>query len=276
MRLRIEDLVSRGLLRRSAFTPTDALHVLGRLELWNAPAAYLGAELAAACSGMGAEAFCEEVVASVADRVATSLLSKGLEDETGQPCAWDDDGLAARLLRRALRPGTGSQGSATENVGCALSLTKPVVAIGAPVEAYLPQVARALHSELVIPSHAQVANAVGAVAGGVIQRYQVLISPLPGQNGNVRLFLPEGNHDFDSLDEAVAYARRRMVPYAEAMALRAGASELEIQVERQDRWARTQGGLGSETERIFIGSDLTFLAVGRPTSARPNGDNEPV
>ena len=61
---------------------------------------------------------------------------------------------------------------------CTLTLQQPVVAIGAPVEAYMPRVAEQLHTELVIPPHAEVANAVGAVAGGVVQRQRVLINPL--------------------------------------------------------------------------------------------------
>ena len=46
-RRQIESLEARGLARRAAFTPTDALHVLGRYVRWDAEAARLGAELLA-------------------------------------------------------------------------------------------------------------------------------------------------------------------------------------------------------------------------------------
>jgi N-methylhydantoinase A/oxoprolinase/acetone carboxylase beta subunit len=269
LRLHIEELIARGLLRRAAFTPTDALHALGRLELWNCEAACLGADLLAARACIPVQTFCEQVVDGMVESVAVALVSKGLEDETGQPCHWDEEALARNLLSRALRPRTGVHKPQARQVGCELNLYRPIVAIGAPVAAYLPAVAHALHTELVIPPHADVANAVGAVAGGIIMRHQLLISPLPGQlHGWVRLFLPAGCRDFASLDQAVTYAHQVMVPYAEETAHQAGAGEVEVRVEREDHWAHSHGSLGDAQGEIYLGSDLTFLAVGRPAAIR--------
>jgi N-methylhydantoinase A/oxoprolinase/acetone carboxylase beta subunit len=77
----IENLEARGLVLRAGFTPTDALHVLGRFERWDAEASRLGAELLAAQMGLSPEAFCERVVADVSNRVTTELISKVLSDE---------------------------------------------------------------------------------------------------------------------------------------------------------------------------------------------------
>ena len=82
-RRQIESLEARGLARRAAFTPTDALHVLGRYVRWDAEAARLGAELLAAQAGVSVEAFCEQVVAGVAHMAATEVIRKALEDEVG-------------------------------------------------------------------------------------------------------------------------------------------------------------------------------------------------
>ncbi len=46
-------------------------------------------------------------------------------------------------------------------------LATPLVAIGAPAEAFYPEVARRLGAQLVVPEHAAVCNAVGAVVGVV-------------------------------------------------------------------------------------------------------------
>ncbi|HCI20435.1 MAG TPA: hydantoinase, partial [Alphaproteobacteria bacterium] len=43
----IDRLISRGLLTLAAFTPTDALHVTGDFDAFDAEAARLGAELMA-------------------------------------------------------------------------------------------------------------------------------------------------------------------------------------------------------------------------------------
>ena len=73
---------STALLRRG-FTPTDALHVLGRFSEWNAEAARLGATLLAQSAGMTVEALCELIVERL-HSAATELVTKILEDEIGE------------------------------------------------------------------------------------------------------------------------------------------------------------------------------------------------
>jgi N-methylhydantoinase A/oxoprolinase/acetone carboxylase beta subunit len=160
-------------------------------------------------------------------------------------------------LERALDRGDG-HGAA---LGCTLTLRQPVVAIGAPVAAYMPRVAEQLHTRLIIPPHAAVANAVGAVVGGVVQRQQVLVGPL---DGRLRLHLPDGVHDFALLEEAVAFAQGWMRAWLEAQARQAGAAQVEIQIDRRDTYAPVGAGFG---EQVYLGTELTFTAVGRPSPA---------
>lgn len=256
LRRRLEELEAQLVLQRAGFTPTDALHVLGRFRRWSAEASRLGAELLAAQYGLPVEAFCEQVVQGVSDRVARELVSKVLEDEVGRP-DWEREPAAALLARALSNPGAG-------DLACELRLRRPLVAIGAPVEAYMPRVAERLHTELVIPSHAAVANAVGAVAGGVVQRWRVLISPLEGGE-RFRLHLPDGVCDFGDLEEAVRYTRQVMFPRVEARARQAGAEQAEVQMTRHDRRAKVGGGWGEE---VYLGTELIFTAVGRPSPAR--------
>jgi len=257
LRRRIEELEARRVVQRAGFTPTDALHVLGRFQRWNAEASRRGAELLTAQAGLPVEALCEQVVQRVSDRVATELVSKVLEDEVGPP-DWEREPTAAALLNRALNI------SRDGDLNCEVTLRRPLVAIGAPVEAYMPRVAEQLHTELIIPPHAEVANAVGAVAGGVMQRLRVLISPLDGGE-RFRLHLPDGVHDFVYLEQAVHYAQQVMSARAEALARQAGAGQVEVQMARADRRARVGAGWGQE---IFLGAELIFTAVGRPSPAR--------
>ena len=256
-RRRLEELETWGLVRRAAFTPTDALHVLGRFTRWNVEAARLAATVLADQTGLAVETFCAQVVGGVAQRVATELLSKVCEDAGIRP---DLDGqtLAGFLLRQALA------GRSDAELQCAFSLPRPVVAIGAPVAAYLPQVADRLHTELVIPPHAEVANAVGAVAGGIIQRRQASISPL-GSESRVRLHLPEGVHDFAQVEAAVQYAQAVMLPWVATLATQAGAEQVVTQMTRRDLIAPVAGSVGGE---VYLGTELTFVATGRPRVAR--------
>ncbi len=254
----VERLRAQRLILQAGFTPTDALHALGQFERWDSRAARLGAALLAGQADLPVEAFCRRVVEGVSDRVATELVSKVLSDEATLP-DWASEPTARALLARAL------DGSTESGLDCRLTLKRPVVAIGAPVAAYMPRTAERLHTELIIPEHADVANALGAVAGGVVQRMRVLIHPLEEDNSQFRVHLPDGVRDFDTLTEAVAHAQTVAPPKLEALARQAGADQVEIKLVRQDRTAPVKGGWGSE---IYLDTELVFTAVGRPSLAR--------
>jgi N-methylhydantoinase A/oxoprolinase/acetone carboxylase beta subunit len=263
---RIDQLAAEHLVIRAGFTPTDALHALGCLDLWNAEAARLGAQVLAAqrrgsvgrpATAEEVDDLCREVVEGVSGRAAGALVTKVLSDEARLP-DWEGEPTASLFLRHALDDGHDGE------LGYTLTLRRPVVAIGAPVQAYMPRVAEMLHTRLLIPPHAEVANAVGAVVGGVVQRQQVLITPSEAGD-TLRLHLPEAVQDFDGLEEAVAYAQEQMIPWMEERARQAGASVVEVHMARQDREAAVRLGWG---DRIYLGTELTFTAVGRPSPAR--------
>jgi N-methylhydantoinase A/oxoprolinase/acetone carboxylase beta subunit len=253
---RVDRLESRQLVLRSAFTPTDALHVLGRLDVWNAEAARIGARMLAAQAGLTPKALCEQVVDGVSDRVSQALVTKILGDEGVFP-EWEEEPSAAALLTRALGHIPDS------DLGCKMRLRQPLVAIGAPVEAYMPRASEQLNTELVIPDHAEVANAVGAVTGSVVQQVRVTIQPLDEDKG-FRLHLPDCVCDFSSLKESVQHAEETMPERVEKMARRAGADHIEVRMERFDNVAPVRGGWA---ERIYLSTELTFTAVGRPSIA---------
>ncbi len=248
----IRSLETQQLVLRSAFTPTDALHALGRLAVWNPEPSRIGARMLAKEAGMGFEAFCTWVVEGVSDRVSRALVTKILSDEGTLP-NWEQERAADEMLSRALghRPGS--------DLSCQISLRHPLVAIGAPVEAYMPRTARQLNTDLVIPPYAEVANAVGAVTGSVVQQIRVTIQRL--DQDRFRLHLPDGVRDFPTLAEGVRYAEEAMSKKAETMARQAGAHQVEVRTEREDRVAPVRG------DRIYLGTEMTFTAVGRPSLA---------
>jgi N-methylhydantoinase A/oxoprolinase/acetone carboxylase beta subunit len=253
----IEGLVARQLALVSRFTPTDALHALGRFERWNAEASRLGAALLARRFRLNPEAFCEQVVAEVSNKVTLELVSKVLGDETSLP-DWEREPSAAALLARVM-------GSVpTSDLTCRLMLQRPVVAVGAPVEAYLPRTAQQLGTELVIPPYAEVANAVGAVAGGVVQRMRALIRPMDAGTA-YRVYLPDGYQDVTTIERGVAVARHAIPDRLAGMARQAGAEQVEVREERVDRVAPVDSEWGQD---VYVETELVFTAVGRPSPAR--------
>lgn len=250
----LDRLEADGLVVRSAFTPTDAAHVLGRFVAWDARAAGLVGRLLARRLDEGLEAFCWRVLRLTTERIARELVAKALQDE---------DGLEApapsvnALVDRALGATDGHM------LRCSLSLRPSLVAVGAPVEVYLPEAAEALHTELTIPPHSEVANAVGAVVGSVVSRVRALVLP-QAETDLLRVHLPGEVAEFASLEEALGHAERRGRALAVEGALRSGAGDVEIQVLRSDHTAPVADGWG---EDVYVQTTMELTAVGRPVLA---------
>lgn len=249
---RIQYLEEIGLVQRAAFTPTDALHVINRFQRWNSEASKLGAELLAQQFGLPVIDFCKKAILAVSKQLAAAVITKAIEDEGGT-AQWEKEPTAKVLLERALDDVQEKQ------LGCKVMLRRQIVALGAPVEAYMPNVADKLHTELIVPSHAEVANAIGAVSGGVIQRFRMYIRPMDA-GLTFRLHLPDGSKDFSELEQAVDYAHEYMVPHAKEQARQAGAEQVEIKIDRTDKWAKVRGH-----QDVYLGTQLMYTAFGRPS-----------
>jgi N-methylhydantoinase A/oxoprolinase/acetone carboxylase beta subunit len=244
-----------GYLMRAGFTPTDATLVLGLYDAWNSEAAHAGAELLARMAGLPVDEFCQRVVDGTSDKITREVLGKVLEDDRGLSLG-EADLVGKFLIDNAL--GADTRPTALR---CSLNVGLHLVAIGAPVDMYMPKVANVLHTELSIPEYAGLANAIGAVSGSVVQTVRLTIQPVDAGE-MVRLLGPLGVQEFVDLDDALEVALplgRKMV---EERALLAGAGEFEIQIERHDQTAQVASGWGDE---IYLGTELVFTAVGRPS-----------
>ena len=255
-------LVERGLAVIGGFTPTDAAHVLGHHHEWSAEAARLGAELWArrvpasmVGLGDGAPGFCRRVMQQVVVQAGRALVAAALAE--AHNVQLDGDDVWRRLFVDGALAGGGGEDAL---LGVALTLRRPLVAIGAPVGTYYPAVAERLHTRLCIPPHAEIANAVGAVAGSVMQTVRALIKPLGG-DGGFRVHLPIGIHDFADLEEAAAYAMEEAGLLAEAQARRAGAANAQVQTRRKDHVVRAENDTGEE---VYFETEVAATAVGRP------------
>jgi N-methylhydantoinase A/oxoprolinase/acetone carboxylase beta subunit len=263
--LALTRLVERGLAVLGGFTPTDATHVLGAHHAWSMEAAQLGA----AVWGRRAPAFVQtpeqagrDFCQAVMQQLTVQLGRAAVAAALAQAHALDLNGadpLGRLFVDRALAGGNGTEAL----VDVALTLRRPLVAIGAPVSTYYPVVAERLHTRLCIPPHAEVANAVGAVVGSVVQTARALIDPLPGDAG-FRVHLPSGVRDFDDLEEAAAYVTQEISRLAEAQARRAGAANVQVEIRREDHLCRSAG---SEVEDVYVDTEVAATAVGRPRLA---------
>jgi N-methylhydantoinase A/oxoprolinase/acetone carboxylase beta subunit len=250
----LERLEREGILMRVGLTPTDAAHVRGQYLDWDVEAARLGAELFARRMGCDVPTLCERIMTHTAEKIAGEVIQKLLSDDShnGQHDSWDSE-----LILRALRPAPDAA------LQCALTLRPALVAIGAPVRTYFPQVAKLLRGTLRIPEHTEVANAFGAVVGSVVYHAHILVVPLQEGEG-FRVHLPDEVQDWPSLPEALQAAEERGRELVIAGARRAGADSIRVQVDRRDQTAPVATGWG---EDIYLQTVLDVTGIGRPRLA---------
>ena len=138
-----------------------------------------------------------------------------------------------------------------------LRLNRDVVGLGASAPAWYPAVGDRLGCRMILPEHAGVANAIGAVVGRVtVRRSGTVTSPAEGR---YRAHLPEGPEDFASPDEAMARLESQL--QAEAGVAAAGAEAVQFTTDRDIRTART------EAREVFVEAMITVEASGRPRMA---------
>jgi len=256
-------LVDRGLVIYAGFTPSDAAHILELQSGWSRDAALAGARLLAReglargrlpdldAAGLAGLTF-ERVV--IATGVALVEALRG--QEGGYPLE-PGAGPGRQIVEAALAAADAQAGGLLK---AGFTLARPLAAIGAPVEAYYPTVAARLNTRLVLPRHAGVCNAVGAVAGGVAQRVKLLVTQ--PEEGRYRLHLPEGVKDFPALDRAQAEAESLAKRLASEQAERAGAGAVEVSLDVEETSADLDSG-----KTLFVELAVTATAFGRPRIA---------
>ena len=255
----LERLVARGLVMISGVTPSDASHVLGRLDAWDGAAADKALRLLARRRTGAGERFAtgpDVLAQAVVNQVTQQTVDCLLEAAFGEDAGFAGDEPQA-LARHALtRAGLARHRGVVE---VSLTLGVPVIGLGASAPSYYGAVGDRLGCPMILPEHAGVANAIGAVAGQVSQRAVGLVSS-PAE-GRFVAHLADGLQAFASSNAALQALETALVADASARARDAGAVDLRITVERDIRQVEIEG------RQMFIEARLTATASGRPRVA---------
>lgn len=239
----------RGLATRIGFTPTDAAHVLELQSHLERETAVLAAEIWARRFGFAdSEYFCQSIVKALHRQSATALSEAALMVEKWPPAKLDP-----WFIERSFKP------DQSRFLHPCLRLSQPVIGIGAPAATFYTDIAQLLNTEAIVPSNAEVCNAVGAVVSGVIRTIEMLVTS-PAE-GIFRLHSPQGisdhAHQNAATDTAIEIGNR----LAEAAALEAGAKDITLEQQVHHEIAR--GADGSET---YIEGRICIVAKGKPTA----------
>lgn len=255
----LERLVARGLVMVSGVTPSDASHVLGRLDAWDAAAAEKAVRLLARRRNGRGERFAADAATlaqAIVDQLTAQTVDCLLEAAFAEDPAFAGD-VPETLARHPLVAAglSGHRGV----VEVSVRLGVPVIGLGASAPSYYGAVGERLGCKMILPEHAGVANAIGAVVGQVSQRATGLVSS-PGE-GRFTAHLADGLQTFPNRDAALAAMEAALVAEASDRARKAGAEELRVTVTRDIREAEVEG------RAMFIEATLTATASGRPRVA---------
>lgn len=255
----LERLVARGLVMISGVTPSDAAHVLGRLDSWDAAAAEKALRLIAKRRTGAGERFAagpEVFAQGVVDRLTQQTVDCLLEAAFGEDAAFAGE-QAEVLARYPLTVAGLAQHRGVVEVS--LRLGVPVIGLGASAPSYYGAVGERLGCQMILPEHAGVANAIGAVAGQISQRAQGTVSS-PAE-GRFVAHLATGVEVFSSSEAALAALESALVAEASERARAAGAVDLRVTVDREVKEVEIEG------RQMFIEAKLTATASGRPRVA---------
>ncbi|MDW6025177.1 hydantoinase/oxoprolinase family protein [Mesorhizobium sp. BAC0120] len=248
-------LVSRGLVHVSGFTPSDAAHVLGRQSNWNAGAARLGAELfARKRDGRGQvlaaspEALAERVLAALTRQSAEVILETAFAEDGLDGAAT----VAHALVQRAVdaHPGIAR---------LTVALDRPVIGLGASASLHYVGLPELVGNRCIVPEHAGVANALGAVVGQVRVTAEAVVSQ--PKEGLFRVAAGSTIVDFTEEAEALDAAERSVRVAVAERAQAAGTDAANVDVERRISAATIEG------QRSFIEARIVATAAGRPRVA---------
>ena len=180
----VQELLRQEVIGKAGLTATDLMHIEGRYSVWDAEAAAMAWKVFCQYQFKDPEALRQQVWTQMGEMIIHAIVTF----------------LSERSLR-GYRPGDrerslggGDQDfgrwffynslyTANPHLETTIRLRQPMIGIGAPAGIFLPAVAGALHTDLILPQHHEVANAVGAIAGSVMVEEELLVYPKLSRDG---------------------------------------------------------------------------------------------
>ncbi len=244
--------IKQGVLSRISMTPTDILHVQGKYTEWNEDIARVGAEILSKRMEIPLNQFLHRVEELMTKRICMVTL-QSISDFESQNIVLDQSMEALYLLNKALE----NQGK--ELLKVSLTLEKPIIAIGAPVSAWTSGLKERLGGNVIIPEHAEVANAIGAAVGQIMETVDLLISLEPGGKSYI-LNTPWDRKMYNTLEEALFYAIHEGRKHIENILFGAGCNRCEFLEEFKDIMV----DLKENEAQVFMGKKVRITGMGKP------------
>jgi N-methylhydantoinase A/oxoprolinase/acetone carboxylase beta subunit len=229
----VEELLRQEVIGKAGLTSTDLMHIEGLYNLWDA-----------AASAHAWRVFCQfhfrdpdetrqqvwtHMREMILHAIVTFLSGRPLQlSDRGRSLQGSDEDIGRWFFYNSLY-------AAHPHLDTSIRLRQPIIGIGAPAGIFLPEVAGALHTDLILPKYHQVANAVGAIAGSVMVEEELLIYPQLSRSGlevlGYYVQASDERHEFEGLHDALSHARDLGRERALGAAIRSGAGNPQVTIE---------------------------------------------
>ena len=249
-------LVSMGVVQISALTPSDASHVLGKSNAWDKNAAIKAVDLFARRRGGSGELLAdstsqmaERIVCQLTEQTSSSILEMAFSEEKV------DFGDKPYVLAKHPLTQFGLSGY-NDLIKVNVGINKKIIGLGASAPTYYPAVGDKLNCEVILPQHAGVANAIGAVVGKIVMRETGVISS-PSE-GKFLVHLDGKPVNFTSEAEALKVLEEKLTEKSIQKAKEAGAENVTVNIDREIKTANI------ENRTVFVEANVLVEASGRP------------
>jgi N-methylhydantoinase A/oxoprolinase/acetone carboxylase beta subunit len=234
----VQELLRQEVIGKAGLTTTDLMHIEGKYAPWDTEASSLALQVFAHYQFRDPDKLGQEVWHRVTEMIVHAIIiylsGKTLPLPDGQ-APENDDTIGCWFFYNALY-------DTHPQLETRFRLRQPIIGIGAPASFFLHDVADALHTDLILPEHHQVANALGAIAGSVMVAEEILIYPMLSSSGLEVLgyYVQTSDHggqqtgrlEFEELEDALTRARALSKERALGAALRSGADNPQVVVEQ--------------------------------------------
>ena len=264
--LKVHRLEEEGYIMRAGLTPTDIMHVRGDFDKYDTRASMIAAKFAAKCMVSDVEKLCETVYDEIVKKLYCNIVRVGIENRYPE---FAKNGVGTDLKRMIeLAYEEAKLDGSKQMINTNFISDFDLVGIGAPIHVFLPEVAKLLVANCIIPENTRVGNAVGAVAGNIAAEGMAIIKPvtqkvevddeqLEGLSQFV-VYASEKNKYFEKLSDAVAWGEKEAREDAVRKAKEQGAAgNLIVKVE-------TKEDIGEAKDvNVYIGTKIVATAIGK-------------
>ena len=247
-------MINYNLVEVSGFTPTDAAHVLGMYDKFSKEASILGAMIISNQKNSfgkfiydSKEKLSIMVLKSLFKQSSVAIFDFALDEHFQNQ--EKKDFLESNIFQKTVFS------DSSDLVKINLKTKIPIISIGASASSYYPNISKLLNTKNITPKNYSVAGAVGAAVGSIKQTVKILITK--GQDEKYKVHYPSKVESYQSIENAIKYAKKEAKFLANQKCLSNGAVDLKTKVKVYKKEFQI-----STNKKIFLECNILATSYG--------------